>query len=48
MPKEIKDFFVKPSSVAEKRKEALEKRQKLLKELKITDVSVFASAFMSR
>lgn len=48
MPKEIKDFFTKPSSVAEKRKEALEKRQKLLKELKITDVDVFVKTFMSR
>ena len=40
MSKDIKEFFVKPSSVAEKRREALEKRKKLLKELKITDVVV--------
>ena len=42
MPKEIKEFFSKSSSYADKRKVALEKRKKLLDELKISDVSAFS------
>ena len=40
MPKEIKDFFSKTESYADKRKVALERRKKLLDELKISDVGV--------
>ena len=42
MPKEIKAYFSKSSSYADKRKEALEKRKKLLDELRISDVSAFS------
>ena len=38
MPKEIKDFFSKPTSYSDIRREALEKRKKLLEELEITSV----------
>lgn len=44
MPKEIKDFFSKTESYADKRKAALERRKKLLDELKISDVEAITQS----
>ena len=44
MPKEIKDFFSKTESYADKRKAALERRKMLLDELKISDVGAITQS----